>query len=140
MLKQCCKCGEKKDRSLFHKNKGNKDGLNYECKACRCSPEIRERNNARARAREAAKRGRSVKPRKHKKPKLKAVEQKKIEAKDGVQGSYKEPLPKMLNGKPRILKKTTGTTFTSFSRSIKEEPKEAKALEWIMERLNGRRK
>ncbi|GAH40943.1 unnamed protein product, partial [marine sediment metagenome] len=33
--KRCTKCGEEKPLTEFHKNKYNKDGLTYSCKACR---------------------------------------------------------------------------------------------------------
>ena len=34
-LKQCTKCGELKSYNDFHKNKCNKDGLQYCCKSCK---------------------------------------------------------------------------------------------------------
>lgn len=33
--KVCCKCGEKKPVSEFHKDKNSSDGYTYQCKACR---------------------------------------------------------------------------------------------------------
>ena len=33
--KTCCKCKEEKETSLFAKNKNNRDGLEFKCKACR---------------------------------------------------------------------------------------------------------
>jgi hypothetical protein len=33
-MKKCFKCGIEKDESEFHKNKGAKDGLAYQCKKC----------------------------------------------------------------------------------------------------------
>ena len=33
-MRKCCKCGEEKDQSEFHKRKSAKDGLQYHCKSC----------------------------------------------------------------------------------------------------------
>jgi predicted RNA-binding Zn-ribbon protein involved in translation (DUF1610 family) len=33
--KKCPKCGERKERSLFHKDSTRKDGINAYCKECK---------------------------------------------------------------------------------------------------------
>lgn len=44
-LKQCSSCKEWKDENEFHRNKREKDGLNYECKICTSKRAAKWRKN-----------------------------------------------------------------------------------------------